>query len=232
MGRKIMISDIHGCSKTFIALLDKLEFSFDDELFLLGDYVDRGLDSKGVLDHIIHLIDKGYKVIPIKGNHEAMLLSNYIAEAKKGWYNMADQEFLSSFNISDLTQLPIAYIHFCENLAYYHLEQEFIAVHAGLNFNTADPLENKKDLMWIREWYSSIDYDWLDNRIIIHGHTPQSRYEIEEQFHQLNDKLVINIDCGAVLSKQKHRGLGILCAFDFTNRQLLFQENIEEKSIY
>ena len=49
---KYAISDIHGCLKTFKALLTKLDFSKQDELYLLGDYIDRGPDSKGVIDYI------------------------------------------------------------------------------------------------------------------------------------------------------------------------------------
>jgi len=50
--KKFAISDIHGCAKTFKALLKKINFSKEDELYLLGDYIDRGPDSKGVIDYI------------------------------------------------------------------------------------------------------------------------------------------------------------------------------------
>ncbi|MEL6721291.1 MAG: metallophosphoesterase, partial [Bacteroidota bacterium] len=52
---KYAISDIHGCSKSFQALLEKINFSPKDELYLLGDYIDRGPDSKGVIDHVLSL---------------------------------------------------------------------------------------------------------------------------------------------------------------------------------
>ena len=231
-GRKFMISDIHGCVDTFIALLNKINFAKNDELYLLGDFIDRGLNSKGVFDHIFHLIDEGYHVFPIRGNHEEMLINNYNAESKRGWQSMADEEFLKSFNISDLNQLDKKYISFCKGLEYFRMENDFIVVHAGLNFNNANPLENRQDLLWIRQWYDTIDYGWLKNKIIIHGHTPQSRYEIEAQFNALGDKSVLNIDCGASLSKQKKHGLGHLCAFDFTNQKLIFQENVEINNNY
>ncbi|MCC6412552.1 MAG: metallophosphoesterase, partial [Saprospiraceae bacterium] len=60
--KKYAISDIHGCNKTFLALLENLDFSKADELYLLGDYVDRGPDSKGVFDTIFRLQSEGYKV--------------------------------------------------------------------------------------------------------------------------------------------------------------------------
>ena len=59
---RFAISDIHGCYKTLLALLDKIAFSKADELYILGDYVDRGPDSKGVIDHIFYLREQGYTV--------------------------------------------------------------------------------------------------------------------------------------------------------------------------
>ena len=63
MTRKIAISDIHGCNKTFQKLLfETLNLQKNDQLYLLGDYIDRGPDSKGVLDTIQNLITNGYYV--------------------------------------------------------------------------------------------------------------------------------------------------------------------------
>jgi serine/threonine protein phosphatase 1 len=71
--RILAISDIHGNNKTFLDLLDKIALTKDDELYLLGDYIDRGPDSKGVIDTIWKLMDDNYRVFCIKGNHEEML---------------------------------------------------------------------------------------------------------------------------------------------------------------
>ena len=75
---KYAISDIHGCIATFKTLLDKIKFSKEDELYLLGDYIDRGPDSKGVIDHIWYLQKSGYQVHCLRGNHENMLLQEVI----------------------------------------------------------------------------------------------------------------------------------------------------------
>jgi len=79
--RQIAISDIHGCARTFQALLDKIQLSTNDQLYLLGDYIDRGPDSKGVIDTILGLINAGYRVQTLMGNHEKM---RWIATAKMG----------------------------------------------------------------------------------------------------------------------------------------------------
>ena len=228
MSRKILIGDIHGCLATFKALLEQVNLDREqDKLYLLGDYIDRGPDSKGVIDEIICLKRQGYTVHALMGNHEQMLIKGYRAEVMKGWFDMADDSFKNSFGIVTLKQLPIEYIHFCEELPFYHVDEDFIAVHAGINFSHDKPLAAHRDLIWIRDWYDNIDYEWLQNRKIIHGHTPQTRQEIEAQFEDFETKQILNIDCGAFISKSKNHGLGHLCAFDFTNNRLYFQENID-----
>ena len=68
------VGDIHGGAKTFKALLKRLQLQQGDQLYLLGDYIDRGPDSKGVLEIILELMISGYDVRPVRGNHDDMLL--------------------------------------------------------------------------------------------------------------------------------------------------------------
>ena len=74
--RRFAVPDIHGCNKTFQALLDRIQLTTNDQLFLLGDYIDRGPDSVGVLDTILRLKEEGYSVFPLRGNHEQMLIES------------------------------------------------------------------------------------------------------------------------------------------------------------
>ncbi|MEL7147036.1 MAG: metallophosphoesterase family protein, partial [Bacteroidota bacterium] len=165
IGRKILIGDIHGCLETFRCLLGQMKAHIEqDQLILLGDYIDRGPHSKGVIDEIIQMKQEGWDIISIRGNHEQMLIAGHHAEVVKGWVDMADKELTDSFEISNLTELPSAYIDLCESLPYYYLDNEFIAVHAGINFDRKQPLEHTEDLMWIRDWYGNVDYDWLQGR--------------------------------------------------------------------
>jgi serine/threonine protein phosphatase 1 len=232
MSRKIFISDIHGCLDTFNELLKKLSLKEEDHLILLGDYIDRGPHSKGVIHRIIELRGAEFKLTTLRGNHEQMLIYDYISETVKGWKDMADEELKRSFGIERLEQLPKLYFDLLSELPFYQQEEDFIAVHAGLNFRYKDPFHSEEDLIWIRDWYRNIDYQWLGEKVIIHGHTPQTRQEIEKQLEELEEKRVINIDAGAFLSQHKGNGLGHLCAFDWTSKELYFQENIEEDSKY
>ena len=69
--RQIAVGDIHGCVKTFRLLVrDELRLTPNDHLILLGDVIDRGPDSKGVIDEIIALRDLGIRVQVLQGNHE------------------------------------------------------------------------------------------------------------------------------------------------------------------
>ena len=72
-GRTIAIGDIHGCSAALRALIAAIEPTADDTLVPLGDYVDRGPDSRGVIDAVLEL-EKRCRVVPLLGNHELMLL--------------------------------------------------------------------------------------------------------------------------------------------------------------
>ncbi len=102
MRRKILVGDIHGCLATFECLLEQININIElDSLYLLGDYIDRGPNSKGVIDKILSLTKEGFNIKPIRGNHEQMLLSDYNSEVHKGWFDMADEEFKSSFGIKN-----------------------------------------------------------------------------------------------------------------------------------
>lgn len=232
MPRKIFISDIHGCLDTFTELLNQLALKEEDHLFLLGDYIDRGPHSKGVVDRIMALRKVGVKLTALRGNHEQMLIYDYISETVKGWKDMADEALKRSFGIERLEQLPKPYFEFFNELPFFHQEDDFIAVHAGLNFRYENPFHSEEDLIWIRDWYKNIDYNWLGERVVIHGHTPQTIQEIETQLAMLGEKRVLNIDAGAFMSQGKENGFGHLCAFDWTNKQLYFQENIETNNKY
>jgi serine/threonine protein phosphatase 1 len=75
-GRRFAVGDIHGCYKTFRSLIEnKIELTQYDQLFLLGDYIHKGPRSKDTLNYILKLIKRGYKVFPLRGNHEDELLN-------------------------------------------------------------------------------------------------------------------------------------------------------------
>ena len=232
--RKIAITDIHGCKKTFLALLDKLSLSRSDELFLLGDYVDRGPDSKGVIDLVFELREKGYAVQCLRGNHEELVLraaGNDFTGLER-WVLSDGKKTMDSFGVSQCSEIPPKYLEFMQSLPYYIETEGYILVHGGLDFSRPDPLSNLEAMCWIRnwDWYGQVQYDWLGDRTILHGHTPMATQHIENQYLSLDIDRYLDLDAGCVFAEQRFsnkEGLGVLCAFDMSNRTLEFQPYVD-----
>lgn len=227
--RQFAISDIHGCAATFKALLQKIEFSLTDELYLLGDFIDRGPDSKGVFDHIFELQARGHTIHCLLGNHEIMMLRSTLSTEKSNmWLRNGGKETLQSFGAKDLNSIPKRYRDFITQMPYYLERDEYLLVHAGFNFFIAEDkiLEDKESMLWERNWYQKINKTWLENRIIIHGHTPIGKRKIEEQATGFATLPVLDIDAGCVYFN-RGRMYGNLCAFEMGARELYFQSYIE-----
>ena len=233
MKRTFAIGDTHGCLDTLQALLDKIAFTTQDELIMLGDYIDRGPDSKGVIDKLMRLNTEGYNVKMLRGNHEQMFLDDYNKETRKSYGIFGNEETLKSFGINSIRQTPTPYLVFMKSLPFYHLTDNYILVHAGLKFRKGqDPLADETNMMWVRDWYADVNRAWLGDRIIVHGHTPQPMEDTEMQLRALWYLPYLNIDCGACFKNKIHQGGGRLCAFDLTNQELFFQENVEEDNFF
>lgn len=215
------ISDIHGCLSTFQRLLKKLDFQRGDTLYLLGDYIDRGPDSKGVIDFIWELQEEGYNVHCLKGNHEVLALDNSIVYAG-GYY---DHAFLESFGVRNYQTVPIKYYDWMRNLPHFFEIDQYILAHAGLNTQAANPLDDLSSMLWIRNWRDDINEQWLGSRTIVHGHTPISKRTIEQQLSQLSAISALDIDGGCVFGHLKH--LGYLAAYDLDQQALTFQRSLE-----
>lgn len=221
--RKIAISDIHGCNATFEALLQQINFSKADQLFLLGDYLDRGPSSKQVLDTIFRLKAEGYQLQCLRGNHEEMLLwalSGHSYNLESFLRNGGDMT-LASFDVKHPRDIPEQYLDFLENLPLWIEADEFIFVHAGLHFVPGtSPFEHQDKMLWTRNWYNDLDLEWLGQRFIVHGHTPTPYATIRNLFRHFNGLRVINIDAGCVYQRT---GYGQLCGVDLSNRILYFE---------
>ncbi len=225
--RKFAISDIHGNNKTFRTLLfDIIKLKEEDELYLLGDYIDRGPDSKGVIDTIFELQENGYSVFCLKGNHEDLLLKHNIPKFNDIWMKNGGPQTLRSFKVQRVEHISKKYMDFFNELEYYFVVDEYILVHAGLNFLMPDPFMSKYDLLWIRHWHHNINKKYLGEKYIIHGHTPNKKNQIEKALANFDETRWLDIDNGS-FNQLLPGELGNLCAFDMTNRKLYFQKNID-----
>src|SRR4051794_38137109 len=123
MGRIFAIGDIHGCCKTFQKLLlDKIHILKTDKIYCIGDYIDRGKDSKGVIDFIIKLRKKGYHIHTLRGNHEQLMMDSTQSEAKfKHWTKNGGEATLKSFRIASYDKLKPVYKNFFKRTKYFIL---------------------------------------------------------------------------------------------------------------
>lgn len=220
-GRRLVISDIHGCSKTFEALLGKLNLMRKDQLFFLGDYIDRGPDSSGVLDIIIGLIDDGYNIFPLRGNHEQMVMD----KAFLGGSNEV-KTYLENNNSEDLLgknkKMYAEYLNFFQKTVHYFELDNFYLVHAGFDFNARAPLEAYEEMLWIRQFEP--DDKVLQGKILIHGHTPYLLDVIQDAVARKSP--VIPLDNGCVFYGENEY-LGNLLCLDLDNFELIIQENLD-----
>jgi len=235
MKKRWVIPDIHGCLNTLKALIEEqIKPARSDELYFLGDYIDRGPESRAVIDYIRNLQKEGYSVTPLKGNHEDFLVELYDAEMqsknpwflrfsdlkKKSWYAIGGKETLKSFGIRSLKEMPLEYIEWMRNLDYYVSLDKFILVHAGLNCNIDDPFTDTRAMLWLRDY--QILPEKTGNRKIIHGHVP-----VNLQFIDLSIKnnmyKFIDLDNGPYMSGTD--GYGNLVALELTEMQMVIQDN-------
>ncbi|HPG55925.1 MAG: Serine/threonine-protein phosphatase 1 [Bacteroidetes bacterium ADurb.Bin302] len=218
MSKRIFaIGDIHGCFDSLIELIENvISLKKEDKLILLGDYIDRGLDSKKVLDYIITLQSNNYDIVTLHGNHESMLIDAYYNEdVTSKWIQNGGSETLKSFEVDSLKAIDPKYINFCNNLKSHYELDEYIFVHAGLNDNLEDPFSDTYSMLWSsKEQYLN---PLLVDKIIIHAHSPVSLNFTQKQIS--NNSRVINIDGGRVYN---NANWGKLIAIEVNTRTILF----------
>lgn len=216
--RLFAIGDIHGCLDEFRELVeDKIKLQKSDKLILLGDYIDRGDKSKEVVDYIMDLLEKGYDIIPLLGNHEFMLLAAYEDDDESGmWLYNGGTETLESFKASSAQNIDSKYIQFFKELRYYYSFEDFLFVHAGFDNYPINPFTEYNAMIWkSREHYNNPIFK---DKTIIHGHRTITPDECEERI--LAGRNVINIDTGCVY---KHvPGYGRLTAYNCYTQKTLF----------
>ena len=179
-GKIFAIGDIHGCAAKLKLLLSRLPFDqAHDTLVLLGDYLDRGSDAKGVLDQLCRLRAEGIRMIPLMGNHEYLLLEYHrsgdqvLLPYLRG---LGLENTLKSYGGASLAQLtslaflPPEHRAFLDSLLPYWETEEYIFVHAGLRHDQPLAEQNISDLCEVREPFLSEERDY--GKRVIFGHTP------------------------------------------------------------
>lgn len=219
-GRQLVIPDIHGCAKTFKALLGKVELQKNDYLFLLGDYINRGPNNVEVLQTIFNLLKSDYRIYPLRGNHEQMALDSH-----NNQINSPDSKYIPSLQsrkglLGDKKLLLPAYYRFFNSLPYFYELNDYLISHAGFNFSSPMPFEDFKSMLWAKK--VRFVPEELD-KVIIRGHITQTLTEVQESIN--NQDQVLTLDNGCY--KKTTEGKGNLLCYNLNTRELVIQKNIE-----
>lgn len=193
-----VMSDIHGEYDKFIRMLEKINFTDNDKLYIIGDLFDRGSNPLGVLDYVISKPN----IELILGNHEKMFLDFQDTGENLWFYNGGQTTY---YQMCEKGEYGIqALYNYIKKLDYIKVVGNYILVHGGLYFPenykelTLDELlelQDKEDCIWDR---SNIGNEKpLESYVVISGHTPVQNIEEMEDPHILYRNGNIYIDCGA-----------------------------------
>ena len=232
MKQVTVMGDIHGCYKTFIALLEKIPT--EDEIVLVGDLIDRGLSSKQVVQYVIDHPE----IKCVKANHEDMYITDILKENVDDPYFgqwLSDQagKTLDSYRKEDYTidnDLMIEHAKWMKTLPYYlefkdvvnndgrHLVVSHASIGSTWKFRHPDSEGHhffKNEVIWNRN--KPDDIDGIYN---VFGHTPEKDgVRIKSYF--------ANVDTGACLKRDWSESYGVLSALRFPSMEVITQKNID-----
>lgn len=216
------IGDIHGMFEKlydlYASILTDIEETEDKKniIIFLGDYVDRGADSRVVLDFLMQLKDTDILThVCLMGNHECMMINAYNGKNVELYLNNGGDETIKSFGCDLIEQFSNnedfkKYITWCENLPSIYVNGMYVFVHAGFNPKFSPEMQHKETLLWKRN--KSGEYD---NCVytVVHGHTP-----ITDPFIGLKE---INVDTGAFIEFNQLTAVRLpLEIWDYTDDEL------------
>ncbi len=198
------VGDLHGRLDLLIAIRNMIKFDakkhgFEDKkIVYLGDYVDRGPESAGVVDTLMNKPMDGFTEIHLKGNHEEIMYKS-IDESNRSiggrssfgswrdmWLTNGGGPTLESYGIDVNTavqswnsvtkKINREHIHWMKALPCRYVEDNYVFVHAGLQPGVALYDQNNQVMMWIRDEFTHCDDPFLDHMNnpykVVHGHTP------------------------------------------------------------
>ena len=188
-----IVGDIHGCLGMLQRLMRKIPWRPDvDRLIFLGDYVDRGEDSRGVIEAVMEIKRTSERVDCLLGNHERILLDFIEGRDVSTFFLNGGTSTLNSYRVAQQRYgeplIPTAHVGFLKSLKTWIELDDYYVVHAG--FRPGVELENQslEDLLWIRDSFIFSNYRF--GKRVIFGHTPFSKPLVMEN--------KIGLDTGAV----------------------------------
>ncbi len=177
-GRTIAIGDIHGCDAALAALLEAVNPQPEDVVVTLGDYVDRGPNTRGVIDQLLGLTTR-CQLVPLQGNHEIMMLQAVAVGSGHPmdfWMECGGRATLASYGDS-LHEIPEAHLRFLQSCRYFHTTERHAFIHA--NYYPELPWEDQPPFM--AQWeslQSTTPGPHESGKTVLVGHTSQRTGEV------------------------------------------------------
>jgi serine/threonine protein phosphatase 1 len=218
-GRRLVISDIHGCVQTFARLLSKVNLNKEDQLFLLGDLIDRGPYSYNIIVKIWELLDQGYQIYILRGNHEQLFI-DLSAKSKEKLKSFAKKQYTLHLLTKDIRFRPVMR-NFFKLLPHYYITGNQILVHAGINTSSEAPLKEYRDMLWIRSF--QVTPSVLGNRQVIHGHVPTPLNTILKRIKDKKSRIPLDNGC----IRAGRSGFGRLLCLNLDTNEVLAQKNVD-----
>jgi serine/threonine protein phosphatase 1 len=190
------IPDIHGRYDLMMIALDLIkEHSGETEqkIVFLGDYIDRGPQSREVVEHLMAGAMHPPAWVCLKGNHEDMMVEAFFpGNSRERWISNGGRATLQSFSRQGRTLIQDKHLSWLASLPLFHEDRHRVYVHAGIEHDA--PLEDQENsLLWYR-YSNNPDRGW-NSKHVVHGHTPRREGPI-----LLTNRT--NLDCGAYFNNR------------------------------
>ena len=170
-GRVIAVGDIHGCDVALETLLHAFELTSNDQLVVLGDAVDRGPETRRVLDLLLE-VGESSQLIFVMGNHEEMMLNGMESKReRRKWLQFGGKEALLSYG-NDLHNVPPWHVELMAKALPYYTTDTEVFIHASLQPGVGLESQSPSWLRWAR--LTGTEEPLPCGRRVICGHTPQA----------------------------------------------------------
>jgi len=179
--RTMAIGDIHGCSKALSTILEQIEPSVHDTIVVLGDFVNRGPDTRGVIDQLLSLQER-CRLVTLIGNHEEMLLSALSGEHATTWLMAGGLSVLKSYGIASPAEMPGEHVQFVRGCRDYYETQTHLFAHANYLADRSLAEQTPAILRWAFLRDHLPDRHCSGKRAIV-GHTSQRTGKIFDHGH-------------------------------------------------
>lgn len=212
--RRYAIGDVHGCIEHLKRALhwcaeDARRDGVTAEVLLLGDFVDKGPNTKAVIELLITGSEYPHlTLVPLKGNHDYMLHAlwyNPSHEMASSWWENGGQQTLMSYGWEPSTDavpghlrdlIPQEHADFLGDLPVLYMTEDLIFVHAGLNHERSIEEQTERDLMWIRGPFLQACHDF--GRPVVHGHAPDKENPFVSHYRISLDAGCYGTECLAI----------------------------------